>query len=180
MDRLLFYIAMQNHFELFHLPQRFTIDMGALDNAYREVQSRVHPDRFVNATDTEKRVAMQWATRANEAYQTLKSPFKRAAYLCELNGIDLQTESNTAMPREFLMQQMEWREALDDARDSKDLDALDILDADLRAMRNAQVKQIGERLDAHNFEEAAQGVRQLMFLEKFGAEVHAVLEKLES
>jgi molecular chaperone HscB len=170
---------MQNHFELFHLPQRFAVDSSALDNAYREVQSRVHPDRFVSATDTEKRVAMQWATRANEAYQTLKNPFKRAAYLCELNGIDLQTESNTAMPREFLMQQMEWHEALEEARAAKDIAALDTLEAALRTARSAKVAQLGELLDRHAFEEAAQDVRQLMFLEKFGAEVHAVFEKLE-
>ena len=170
---------MQNHFELFHLPQRFTVDPSALDNAYREVQSRVHPDRFVSATDTEKRVAMQWATRANEAYQTLKNPFKRAAYLCELNGIDLQIESNTAMPREFLMLQMEWREALEEARAAKDIDALDKLEAALRAARAAKVAQLGELLDLHAFEEAAQDVRQLMFLEKFGAEVHAVFERLD-
>src|SRR3990172_4334329 len=100
---------MQNHFDLFQLPQHFTIDVGALDVAYHEVQNRVHPDKFVSATDAEKRVAMQWATRANEAYQTLKNPLKRAAYLCELHGIDLQTESNTSMPAAFLMQQMEWR-----------------------------------------------------------------------
>lgn len=171
---------MQNHFELFHLPQRFAVDMAALDKAYREVQSRVHPDRFTNATDTEKRVAMQWATRANEAYQTLKNPFKRAAYLCELNGIDLQVESNTSMSRDFLMQQMEWREALDDAAAAKDINALERLEADLKTVRKAQVEHIGELLDAHDFEEAAQGVRQLMFLEKFGAEVHSVFEKLES
>jgi molecular chaperone HscB len=170
---------MQNHFELFHLPQRFAVDSSALDNAYREVQSRVHPDRFVSATDTEKRVAMQWATRANEAYQTLKNPFKRAAYLCELNGIDLQTESNTAMPREFLMQQMEWHEALEEARAAKDIAALDKLEAALRTARSAKVAQLGELLDRHAFEEAAQDVRQLMFLEKLGAEVHAVFEKLE-
>jgi len=77
-------MTMQNHFELFHLPQRFAIDTSALEKAYREVQSRVHPDKFARATNAEKRVAMQWATRANEAYQTLKNPFKRAAYLCEL------------------------------------------------------------------------------------------------
>src|SRR3954462_3060365 len=118
-------MIMQNHFELFHLPQRFAIDTAALDAAYHEVQNQVHPDKFINATDSEKRVAMQWATRANEAYRTLKSPFKRAAYLCELNGIELQTESNTAMPREFLMQQMEWREALEDANAAKDLDGLE-------------------------------------------------------
>lgn len=171
---------MQNHFELFHLPQRFAVDPAALDQAYREVQGKVHPDRFINATDAEKRVAMQWATRANEAYQTLKNPFKRAAYLCELNGIDLQVESNTAMPRDFLIQQMEWREALEDAKAGKDLEALETLETELRAVRKAKVECIGELLDAHDFEQAAHGVRQLMFLEKFGVEVHAVFEKLES
>jgi molecular chaperone HscB len=110
---------MQNHFDLFNLPPRFAVDAGALDSAYRDVQSRVHPDRFVNATDAEKRVAMQWATRANEAYQTLKNPLARARYLCELNGVDLQTESNTAMPPSFLMQQMEWRERLEEAEHAR-------------------------------------------------------------
>lgn len=173
-------MTMQNHFELFQLPQRFAIEMDALDMAYREVQNRVHPDKFTNATDTEKRVAMQWATRANEAYQTLKSPFKRAAYLCELNGIDLQTESNTAMPREFLVQQMEWREALEDAKSARDIGALESLEAELRSVRKSELELIGKLLDANDFEAAAKGVRQLMFLEKFGNEVHIVFEKLES
>jgi molecular chaperone HscB len=106
------------------------------------VQSRVHPDKFVSATDAEKRVAMQWATRANEAYQTLKNPQKRAQYLCELNGVDLQTESNTAMPMAFLMQQMEWREELGDARAAKDSDALESLDEQLRKARKQQLAQI--------------------------------------
>jgi len=171
---------MQNHFELFQLPQRFAVDASALDNAYRDVQSRVHPDKFVNATDAEKRVAMQWATRANEAYQTLKSPQKRAQYLCELNGVDLQTESNTAMPVAFLMQQMEWREALGDARAAKDADALDALDRDLRAARKAQLAQIEQQLDLADFAAAAQGVRALMFLEKFGEEVRFAFEAIEA
>jgi molecular chaperone HscB len=171
---------MQNHFDLFNLPQHFATDMAGLDRAYHDVQSRVHPDKFVSATEAEKRVAMQWATRANEAYQTLKSPFKRAAYLCELNGVDLQTESNTAMPREFLMQQMEWREALENAKAAKDIEALDKLDAELRGARKAEVAQIGTLLDAGNFDHAAQGVRQLMFLEKFGEEISRIAEALEA
>lgn len=170
---------MQNHFELFQLPQRFAVDMNVLDQVYREVQNRVHPDKFTNATDAEKRVAMQWATRANEAYQTLRNPFKRAAYLCELNGVDLQVESNTAMPREFLMQQMEWREALEDAMAAKDIGALEKLDAEVRKVRSAEIVQIEQVLDAQEFTAAAQGVRQLMFLEKFGEEVQSVFEKLE-
>ena len=171
---------MQNHYELFQLPQRFAVDTGALDNAYRDVQSRVHPDKFVNATDAEKRVAMQWATRANEAYQALKSPQKRAQYLCELHGVDLQTESNTAMPVAFLMQQMEWREALGDARAAKDSNALDALDRDLRAARKAQLAGIEQQLDAADYVGAAQGVRALLFLEKFSEEVRLAFEAIEA
>jgi molecular chaperone HscB len=171
---------MQNHFELFNLPARFDVDTSALDAAYRDVQGRVHPDRFVNATDAEKRVAMQWATRANEAYQTLKNPQKRAQYLCEINGADLQTESNTAMPMEFLMQQMEWREALGEARAAKDAGALDALDAQVRRERKERLEGIGKQLDAGDFDAAAQGVRALMFLDKFGDEVQYAFEALES
>ena len=171
---------MQNHFELFQLPARFDVDLTALDAAYREVQGRVHPDRFVNATDAEKRVAMQWATRANEAYQTLKNPQKRAQYLIELNGVDLQTESNTAMPMAFLMQQMEWREALGDARASKDASALDELDAQVRAERKAMLAQVGLQIDAGEYGKAAEGVRALMFLDKFGDEVQYAFEAIEA
>lgn len=171
---------MQNHFELFHLPQRFLLDRTALDQAYHEVQNQVHPDKFANSPDAEKRVAMQWATRANEAYQTLKSPFKRAAYLCELNGIDLQIESNTSMPGAFLMQQMEWREALEEARAAKDLDALEKIEADLKAAHKQQVAQTGELLNAENFEQAGQEVRQLMFLEKFSEEISRTFETMQT
>jgi molecular chaperone HscB len=170
----------QNHFELFHLPQRFTIDGGALDAAFREVQSRVHPDKFVVATDAERRVAMQWATRANEAYQTLKNPQRRAQYLCELNGVDLQTESNTAMPMAFLMQQMEWREELAEARAARDAGLLDKLDGQLRAARKGQLKDIEAHLDAGDYHAAAQGVRALMFLEKFGDEVRFAFDALDA
>ena len=123
---------------------------------------------------------MQWATRANEAYQTLKNPQKRAQYLCELHGVDLKTESNTAMPVAFLMQQMEWREALGDARAARDADALEALDAEVGHDRKTRMAQIGEQLDAGDYENAAQGVRALMFLEKFGEELHYALDALDS
>ena len=171
---------MQNHFELFNLPQQFAVDAGALDSAYRDVQGRVHPDKFVNATDAEKRVAMQWATRANEAYQTLKNPQKRAQYMCELAGVDLQTESNTAMPMAFLMQQMEWREELGDARTGKDSDALESLDKQLRNARKEQLAQIEQQINSSDYAAAAQGVRALMFLEKFGEEVRFAYDALEA
>ncbi|MFT5533328.1 MAG: molecular chaperone HscB [Burkholderiaceae bacterium] len=170
---------MQNHYELFHLPQQFGIDAVALDQAYREVQGQVHPDKFVNGSDAEKRVAMQWATRANEAYQTLRNPLKRATYLCELNGIDLQVESNTAMPVTFLMQQMEWREALDEVRAGRNLGALERLDVEVRHAWNEQVEQIAGLLDDSAFAAASQAVRELMFLDKFRAEIADHYEVLE-
>ncbi|QYF92349.1 Fe-S protein assembly co-chaperone HscB [Massilia sp. PAMC28688] len=170
---------MQNHFDLFQLPAAFSVDMAALDAAYRDVQGQVHPDRFVGATDAEKRVAMQWATRANEAYQTLKNPQKRAQYLCELNGVDLATESNTAMPMEFLMQQMEWREALGEARSGADLPALEALSAEVKADRKTRTASIGKQLDAGDFEHAAQGVRALMFLDKFDEELRHAFDALD-
>jgi molecular chaperone HscB len=169
---------MQNHFELFHLPQQFAVDLKALDQAYRDVQNQVHPDKFARSPDAEKRVAMQWATRANEAYQTLRSPMRRATYLCELHGVDLETESNTSMAPAFLMQQMEWREALDDARAGKDVNALAALDRELADTRRAQLEQIGAALDGEDYRQAALGVRQLMFLEKFGDEVAAAFDRM--
>ena len=169
---------MQNHFELFHLPQQFAVDLRALDQAYRDVQNQVHPDKFARSPDAEKRVAMQWATRANEAYQTLRSPLKRATYLCELNGVDLETESNTSMAPAFLMQQMEWREALDDARAARDGNALATLDRDLADTRRAQLDRIGAALDGSDYQQAALGVRQLMFLEKFGDEVGVAFDRM--
>lgn len=171
---------MENHFALFQMTPAFAIDAAQLDAAYRELQARVHPDKFVSSTDAEKRVAMQWATRANEAYQTLKHPLKRASYLCELNGVDLGIESNTAMPPAFLMQQMEWREALEEARQARDLAALESLDAELRAARKRQLDDIAALLDGGNYQQAGERVRQLMFVEKFGDEVERAFESIEA
>lgn len=162
---------MQNHFELFHLPQQYAVDIGALEKAYHEVQNQSHPDKFTQASSAEKRVAMQWSTRANEAYKTLKNPFSRAAYLCELHGVDLEIESNTSMPRDFLMQQMEWREQLDDAKTGRDEVALESLEAAVKQARKEELEQTAELLDAGNYAQAALNVRKLMFLEKFQSEI---------
>src|ERR1700690_3198203 len=96
-----------NHFELFGLPQRFHLDLTRLDEAYRGIQSQVHPDRFVNASATERRISMQSATQVNEAYRTLKDPLARARYLLSLQSADVAREDNTAMPAEFRHKQMQ-------------------------------------------------------------------------
>jgi len=166
---------MQNHFELFHLPAQFELDMSRLDRAYHEVQTEVHPDKFVNAGATEQRVAMQLATQANEAYRTLKNPLKRATYLCELHGVYLQAESNTALPPAFLMQQMEWREQLEQAQhDPTDLDRLK---KNAHNAHQQQIQQIAQQLAQSDYQQAAQLIRQLMFLEKFNQEIAKVQEQ---
>ena len=168
-----------DHFQLFDLPPRFALDSAALDSAYRSVQGQVHPDRFAAGTAAENRVAMQWATQANEAYRTLKSPLKRAAYLCERAGEPIDAESNTAMPAEFLMQQMQWREALDDARSRRDGAALQMLDQSMRSERDRLLGEIGRALDIDSDPaRAASLVRQLMFVEKFGTEIASAVETL--
>jgi molecular chaperone HscB len=167
---------MQNHFELFQLPACFAIDLVQLDQAYRDVQSKVHPDKFVQATDAEKRVAMQWATRANEAYQTLKNPIKRATYLCELHDVDIQAHSNTSMPAAFLVQQIEWREAMEDARKSNNQTALYGIEDEINSALKQQVVLLTRALLDENFTQAAQEIRICLFLEKFLADIAALDE----
>lgn len=168
-----------DHFELLGLTPGFAIDREALDRAWREVQARVHPDRHAAGSAQERRVAMQWASRANEAYRVLRSPLARARYLCERAGVDLQVETNTAMAPAFLMQQMEWREALDDAKAAGDPAALEALAGELAAARRRMVSEVGGLLDdAHDYAIAAARVREWMFIEKFSEEIDGVVDAL--
>lgn len=136
-----------DHFAFFGLPERFALDGDALDRAYRDVQAQVHPDRHAHAGATEQRVALQFATRANEAYRVLRDPLQRAIYLCTLRGQDPADEHDTKMAGPFLMQQLEWREALDEARERGDKAAIAGLDAELQAMRARLRSEVEHALD---------------------------------
>jgi molecular chaperone HscB len=169
----------KSHFELFGLPERFELDQTELQSAYRRLQAVVHPDRFASAGDTERRIAMQMATRVNEAYRTLTSPGRRAAYICELHDVPLQAETNTAMAPEFLIQQMEWREALEEARGLRHPDALAGLAQALCDHRTRLLREIADAIDRdHDYRRAADAVRRWMFVDKFGTEVAAAEEWL--
>ncbi|RKP50446.1 Fe-S protein assembly co-chaperone HscB [Trinickia fusca] len=168
-----------SHFDLFHLPARFSLDADALEQAYRTVQAQVHPDRFAAAGEAQKRIAMQWATRANEAYRTLRDPLKRATYLLSLHGIELGAHDNTAMESAFLMQQMEWRERVEDAAGAKNVSELEALHEELRDEERTRFAKLGALLDSGVHQAAAEAVRQLMFIERVIADVDAQIEKLE-
>ncbi len=164
-----------NDFELFELPQQFALDRTQLDERWKVLQREVHPDRFAAEGGAAQRVAMQWSVRINEAYQRLKDPLKRAAYLCELRGQPVNAESNTAMPAAFLMQQMAWRETLED---TDELAALEDLADEVAAERKRVQQSLGELLDGSGDAQAAVGqVRALMFIERFAAEVDAKLDQ---
>ena len=165
-------------FSLFGLVQRHALDRAELDACWRALQSKVHPDRFASEGTAAQRLAMQWAVRVNQAYQRLKDPLQRGAYLCELRGAAIQAENNTAMPAAFLMQQMAWREALDDAADA---DAVQQLDDQVEAEERGLLSQLGHTLDEMgDAPAAAQQVRALMFVARFRDDIHRRLEALDA
>jgi molecular chaperone HscB len=163
-------------FELFGLPRRQALEPSEVDARWRSLQAEVHPDRHVSAGAAAQRVAMQWAARVNEAHQRLRDPLRRAAYLCELRGAPIESERNTAMPTDFLMQQMAWREALDEAGS---LPEVERLADEVAAFRRAGFERLRLALDERDdAPAAAQEVRAMMFAERFADDVDRRLEAL--
>lgn len=163
-------------FELMGLPRQFVLDRALLDTRWKALQKKAHPDRFAAEGGVAQRVAMQWSVRINEAYQRLKNPLKRAAYLCELYGVPVRAEDNTAMPAAFLMQQMEWREALEEAASVVDVDALE---HEVMSERRDMLQQCEQLLaSAQGAQAAVQVVRALMFVERFVQDIDQRREQL--
>lgn len=168
----------QNYFCLFDLPVQYDIDLHVLQSNYRKIQAEVHPDKFVTASPSDRLQSMQTATLTNEAYQTLKHPTARARYLLQLRGVETLEDSNTAMPADFLMTQMEWREAIEDAQHAKDIDALDVLLRDIQDTGKALEAAFAKAL-ADNTQTAAQLVRKLSFIDKITADIRDIISRLE-
>lgn len=174
-----FFLAMNlndTDFELFDVPATFAQDGTALDARWKELQREAHPDRFAAQGAAAQRVAMQWSVRINEAYQRLKNPIRRASYLCELNGAPIAAENNTAMPGDFLVQQMAWREALDEVADEAGLESLR---DEVEAARARALSSLDWLIDEKgDFPAAAQQVRALMFIERFAQDIEAKFDQL--
>jgi len=163
-------------FQLFAVPATFAQEREVLDARWKELQREAHPDRFAAQGAAAQRVAMQWSVRINEAYQRLKDPIRRASYICELNGAPLDAENNTAMPPEFLMRQMEWRESLDEVAD---IASLEKLHAEVEAGRTKALSSLDWLIDEKgDYPAAAKQVRALMFIERFAQDVEAKFDQL--
>ena len=166
-----------DHFTLFGIEGKQGIDLTELESRFRDIQAKVHPDKHAHGSDSDQRLSMQWATRVNEAYQTLKSPLSRARYLLHRFGHDAQIESNTSMPMDFLMAQMELREAVEEAKVGADDTALDALRRQLLADMKSEYGRLQRLIDADRAYPAATAlVRQLMFQEKLLQEIDDALE----
>jgi molecular chaperone HscB len=169
--------ASEDYFRFFGLNQQFNIDLSALDQAYLAIQKEVHPDRHARGSDAEQRIAMQMATYANTAFQTLKNPIQRGLYICQLHGVDAHLETNTAMPTAFLMKQMEWRESLDEQ--AEDLSALEALMAEVEESKQDTLAEIAQAIDgAKNYLRAAELLRGLLFIDKFAVELDDTIAAL--
>ena len=167
-----------NDFELFGLAPQMAQDRAALHVRWQQLQREAHPDKFAVNGAAAQRVAMQWSVRINEAYQRLKDPLKRAAYLCELRGFGINAENNTAMPAEFLMQQIEWREMLDDASRLEDVEKISEM---LMQEKHNMLLKCEQLIDVENNLQAAVGqVRALMFIERFAKDVDERIDAFES
>lgn len=169
--------AAANFFELFGVAPAFAIDSGRLDRAYRELQSRVHPDRHAAAGKNEQLLAARWAMLANEAYHTLKDAVARACHLLQLHGIDALDPARAPLPAAFLIEQLEWRERLDDARALRSREALERLDDQLAGATAALERELARLLDgARDYVQAAETVGKLRFLARLRDDVEDALD----
>jgi len=169
--------ASDDYFRLFGISQQFNIDLPALDRAYLAIQKEVHPDRHARGSETEQRLAMQMATLANTALQTLKNPIQRGLYLCQLHGVDAKLETNTSMPAAFLMKQMEWRESLDEL--AEDLPGLEALMEEVDQSKQETIAEVVQAIDAaKNYQRAAELLRGLLFIDKFAIELEDAISDL--
>lgn len=165
-----------NYFELFGLPEQFSLDSQALADTYRQLQMQFHPDKFASRPERERLQAVQRAAHINDAFSTLKHPLARAEYLLSLRGVDIRGEQQTLKDPEFLMQQMAWREQLEEIPAAADVfSAILAFDRELQGEADALYRALAEQLELGCWSEAADAVRKLKFMTKLLAE----LERLE-
>lgn len=158
----------KNYFELFGLPVGYRVDPADLNSRYRELQRHAHPDRYVGAGDAERRYALQLTAQLNAAWQTLKDPVQRGRYLLQLHGVDTGEETDTVMNSAFLVEQMELRERLEEAREKQDTDDLHTIGERLRARLSESEHELATHFDRDvaSLGRARELVREMQFLQK--------------
>ncbi len=169
-----------NHFATFDLTPTFAIDVASLSSRYRDLQTAVHPDRFVNVADAEKRIAMERAVQINEAFATLRDPVRRAMHLLSLHGINGLDANDTSMPVDFLMEQVEWREAIADARLKEDGERLEAINEELNGMSRSLGNTFAAAYAGEHFKVATTLARKMRFVQKLVEEAEAMLGEVDA
>jgi molecular chaperone HscB len=173
-------ILTSNFFELFELPVSYEVDLGQVQQHYMALQKQVHPDKFANSSDLEKRLSMQQTSWINEAQTTLKDPVLRAIYLLKLKGTDINLENETTMDAVFLMQQLETRERLENIKKEDDpLAALDVMEKELRASTSEMMKNFAQSFEADQVDDARECIRKLQFMQKAKKEINTLAADIE-
>ncbi|WP_133406628.1 co-chaperone HscB [Parashewanella tropica] len=171
-----------NYFELFGFPTNFSIDSAQLSERYRELQRTVHPDKFANSSEQEKLLAVQKTAQINDGFQTLKNPIRRAEHILQLRGIDLSHETTTVKDTSFLMQQMEWREALEDISGATDPhQGIDELQTSFKQHEAEYSSVLVSKLEINSDDanlEAADQIRKLKFMAKLQDELTRIEDDL--
>ena len=166
---------MSQYFTLFQLEPAFDIDAENLEQTYRALAARFHPDKFASASAFEQKQAVMMSSTINDAYRTLKNPIDRAAYLLKTLGIDADAPEHTSFAPDFLMHQMEWRETLMEARAESDLKTLENLNDEIRAEQEKLFCDLKQSFARQDYDTAAQQVRQGRFLDKLRNEISSAL-----
>jgi molecular chaperone HscB len=173
-------IFKQNYFEIFSVPISTAPDLSQLKEKNHQLQQQVHPDRFVNSSDAEKREAMQVTSLVNQAFNTLKDPVERLQYMLTLKGVDMNSETDTSMDGAFLMQQMELREEIADVKSQSDpLDVLDTMTRDLKNQAQNLISNFTESYAQDALDSSREIVRKLQFINKAQKEVNEIIEQIE-
>lgn len=173
-------ILNSNFFELFELPVSYDVDLVKLQQRYMTLQKQVHPDKFANGSDQEKRLSMQQTSWLNEAQATLKNPVSRATYLLKLKGTDINLENETTMDAEFLMQQLEMRERLENIKNQSDpLAELDEMSKSLKASNEGMMTKFSQFYQTDKIEDARECIRKLQFMQKAKTEINSLIAEIE-
>ena len=173
-------ILNSNFFELFELPVSYAVDLDQVRQQYMELQKQVHPDKFANASDQEKRLSMQQTSQVNEAQTTLKNPVLRAIYLLKLKDVDFNLENETTMDAAFLMQQLEMRERLENIKQESDpLSALEAMAKELKVSNEDMMNSFSECYESDQFDNARELIRKLQFMQKAKNEINALTAEIE-
>ena len=173
-------ILTSNFFELFGLSVSYDVDFNTIQQQYMALQKQVHPDKFANGSDQEKRLSMQQTSWINEAQATLKDPVLRASYLLKLKGIDFSLENETTMDAAFLMQQLEMRERLENIKSEADpLMVLDLIARDVKVSTNEMMNSFAQSFENGQLDDAREWIRKLQFMQKAQKEINTLTADIE-